>query len=94
MTVSRTRSIPTKTAGAPTTSTSSTSPTRKRQKLQGLPTSLPEALDALEADNDYLTADGVFPKELIANFIKAKRAECLELSKIPNPAEYDKYFNL
>ena len=53
-----------------------------------------EALDALEADNDYLTADGVFPKELIANFIKNKRAECAEMSKIPHPAEFDKYYNL
>ena len=53
-----------------------------------------EALDALEADNEYLTAGGVFPKELIANFIKNKRAECAELSKIPHPAEFDKYYNL
>ena len=51
-------------------------------------------LDALEKDNDYLTAGGVFPKELIANFIKSKRAECAELSKIPTPAEFDKYYNL
>ncbi len=69
-------------------------PEEEKAKLQGLPTSLPEALDALEADNDYLTVDGVFPKELIANFIKTKRAECLELSKIPHPAEFDKYYNL
>ena len=53
-----------------------------------------EALDALEKDNDYLTAGGVFPKELIANFIKAKRAECSELSKISHPAEFDKYYSL
>ena len=69
-------------------------PEEEKAKLKGLPTSLPEALDALEADNDYLTAGGVFPKELIANFIKSKRAECAELSKIPHPAEFDKYYNL
>ena len=69
-------------------------PEEEKKKLQGLPTSLPEALDALEADNDYLTAYGVFPKELIQSFIKSKRAECLELSKIPHPAEFDKYYNL
>ena len=69
-------------------------PEEEKAKLKGLPTSLPEALDALEADNDYLTADGVFPKELIASFIKSKRAECSELSKIPHPAEFDKYYNL
>jgi len=69
-------------------------PEEEKKKLQGLPTSLSEALDALEADNDYLTAYGVFPKELIQSFIKSKRAECLELSKIPHPAEFDKYYNL
>ena len=69
-------------------------PEEEKAKLKGLPTSLPEALDALEADNDYLTESGVFPKELIANFIKSKRAECAELSKIPHPAEFDKYYNL
>ena len=69
-------------------------PEEEKAKLQGLPVSLEQALDALEKDNEYLTANGVFPKELIANFIKTKRAECRELSAIPNPAEFDKYFNL
>ena len=66
----------------------------EKAKLKGLPTSLPEALDALEADHDYLTAGGVFPEELLKNFVKAKRAECAELSKIPHPAEFEKYYNL
>ena len=69
-------------------------PEEEKKKLKGLPTSLPEALDALEADNDYLTAGGVFPKELLTKFIATKRAECAELSKIPHPAEFDKYYNL
>jgi len=69
-------------------------PEEEKAKLKGLPTSLEAALDALEADHDYLTEGGVFPKELIANFIKNKRAECSELSKIPTPAEFDKYYNL
>ena len=66
----------------------------EKKKLQGLPTSLEAALDALEADHDYLTAGGVFPEILIQNFIKNKRAECAELAKIPNPAEFDRYYNL
>ena len=69
-------------------------PEEEKAKLQHLPTSLSEALDALERDNDYLTAGGVFPKELIDNFIKTKRAEVHELSAIPHPAEFDKYYNL
>ncbi len=69
-------------------------PEEEKAKLQGLPVSLEEALDALEADYAYLTEGGVFPEELIKNFIKAKREECRQLSAIPHPAEYDKYFNL
>ena len=66
----------------------------EKAKLQHLPTSLNEALDALEKDNNYLTAGGVFPIELIKNFIANKRNEVSELSKIPHPAEFDKYYNL
>jgi glutamine synthetase len=69
-------------------------PEEEKKKLKGLPTSLPEALDALEADHDYLTTGGVFPEELLQNFIKGKRAECAEMAKIPHPAEFEKYYNL
>lgn len=66
----------------------------EKAKLSSLPTSLDGALDALEADHDYLTAGGVFPEHLIKNFIARKRAECREMAAIPHPAEFDKYFNL
>ncbi|MBQ9939693.1 MAG: type I glutamate--ammonia ligase [Oscillospiraceae bacterium] len=69
-------------------------PEEEKAKLKGLPTSLEAALDALEADHDYLTAGGVFPEHLIKNFIARKRKECAELAKIPHPAEFDRYFNL
>ena len=66
----------------------------EKKKLHHLPTTLEQALDALEADHDYLTAGGVFPEELIVNFMRTKRAECAELARIPHPAEFDRYFNL
>ncbi len=69
-------------------------PDEEKAKLSHLPASLDEALDALEKDNDYLTAGGVFPIELINNFVASKRAEVKEMSKIPHPAEFDKYYNL
>ena len=69
-------------------------PEEEKKKLKGLPTSLDAALDALEADHDYLTAGGVFPEHLIKNFIAVKRKECAEMAKIPHPAEFDRYFNL
>ncbi len=69
-------------------------PEEEKKKLKGLPTSLEQALDALENDHDYLTVGGVFPELLIEKFIKTKREECSNISKIPHPAEFDKYFNL
>ena len=69
-------------------------PEEEKAKLRHLPTSLPEALDALEADHDYLTANGVFPEELLKNFIAKKREECRQLAAIPHPAEFERYYNL
>ena len=66
----------------------------EKAKLKHLPTSLDEALVALENDHDYLTAGGVFPEELIKNFIASKKEECRQLSAIPHPAEFDKYYNM
>ena len=66
----------------------------EKAKLHHLPTSLAEAADALEKDHAYLTEGGVFPEELIQNFIKTERAELRELAAIPTPAEFEKYYNL
>jgi glutamine synthetase len=66
----------------------------EKAKLKGLPTTLEQALDALEKDHDYLLEGGVFPEILIKNFIKTKRAECAEIAKIPHPVEFEKYYNL
>ena len=66
----------------------------EKAKLTQLPTRLEDALDALEADHEYLTAGGMFPEQLIKSFVNIKRKECTELSKIPHPAEFDRYFNL
>ena len=71
-----------------------TLPEEEKAKLQGLPTTLEAALDALEKDHDYLTKGGVFPEALIRNFIAGKRKECAEMAKIPHPAEFAHYYNL
>lgn len=69
-------------------------PPEEKAKLQSLPTRLEDALDALETDNAYLREGGVFPKEFIGGFIERKRRECAELSGLPHPAEFEKYYNL
>ncbi len=67
---------------------------KEKAKLKGLPTSLEQALDALEKDHAYLTEGGVFPEVLIKNFIKNKRVECRQIADIPHPVEFEKYYNL
>lgn len=66
----------------------------ERAKLGHLPASLEEALDALEQDYDYLTAGGVFPESLIKTWIKTMRADSREISRIPHPAEFVRYYDL
>ena len=69
-------------------------PEEEKAKIQSLPKTLDEALDALEADHDYLTAGGVFPERLIQIWLERKRKESLEISQIPHPAEFEKYYDL
>ncbi|MCR4690928.1 MAG: type I glutamate--ammonia ligase [Lachnospiraceae bacterium] len=69
-------------------------PDEEKAKLTGLPASLPEALDALERDHEYLTAGGVFPKRLIDQMIKRLRKTNDEISRIPHPAEFAMYYDL
>ncbi len=66
----------------------------EQANIESLPKSLEEALDALEKDHDYLTAGGVFPERLIEIWLERKRKECLEISKIPSPVEFKKYYDL
>ena len=66
----------------------------EKAKIAGLPSSLDEALDALEADHDYLTKGGVFPERLLNIWISKKRAEAKKINAIPHPAEYEMYYNL
>ena len=66
----------------------------EQAKLQSLPKTLEEALDALEADHDYLTKDGVFPERLIEIWLEKKRAEAKRISQIPHPAEFGVYYDL
>jgi glutamine synthetase len=68
-------------------------PDEEKAKLKSLPVSLDRALDALEKDHDYLMAGGVFPEDMIRSYIRSKRLEGAEMSKIPTVPEFDRYFN-
>ena len=66
----------------------------EKKKVQGLPKSLSEALEALEKDNEYLQVGGVFPKRLIDLWIKRRKADIEKVNAIPNPAEFELYYDL
>ncbi len=63
-------------------------------RIQFLPKNLNEALDALEEDHDFLTEAGVFPKPLIEAWLANKRADTLRYKQMPQPIEFEMYFDL
>jgi glutamine synthetase len=62
-------------------------------RIHQLPTSLTKALNALEADHDYLMVDGVFTSDLLESWIAIKRKEVDEVRIRPTPYEFEMYYN-
>jgi glutamine synthetase len=59
-----------------------------------VPGSLEGALDALEADHDFLTAGGVFTPDLIEAWIGWKREHEADVVRLrPHPAEFALYYD-
>lgn len=56
--------------------------------------SLAEALDALEADHDFLTEGGVFSEYMIKAYIDIKREESSKVMNAPHPVEFELYYSL
>lgn len=66
----------------------------EKAKIDGLPATLREALDALEEDHAFLTAGGVFPERLIKIWIERKRREADAIERVPHPAEFERYYDI
>lgn len=66
----------------------------EKAKIDALPTTLEEALDALEADHDYLTVGDVFPERLLKIWVDRKRRESAAVNRVPHPAEFKQYYDL
>ena len=64
-----------------------------KENIRSVPASLEEALDALAADNEFLTEGGVFTKEFIENYINLKRDEAKAVAIRIHPHEYSLYFD-
>ncbi|HEU4318793.1 MAG TPA: type I glutamate--ammonia ligase [Acidimicrobiia bacterium] len=67
-------------------------------ELEGLPSvpgSLDEALDALEADHDFLLQGGVFTQGLIDSWIRYKRENEIDPVRLrPHPYEFHLYYDI
>lgn len=67
------------------------------EELQGVPTvahSLREAIDALNADRDFLTQGDVFPNDLIDGYIDLKWEEVYRFEHTPHPVEFQMYYSV
>ncbi|MBX2809647.1 MAG: glutamate--ammonia ligase [Cellvibrionaceae bacterium] len=53
-----------------------------------------EALNALDADRDFLTAGGVFDNDMIDAYIALKKEEIEKLNMTTHPVEFDMYYSV
>ncbi|NJD21285.1 MAG: type I glutamate--ammonia ligase [Melioribacter sp.] len=65
-----------------------------KQKVTMLPRNLAEAIDALEADHDFLKRGNIFTDELLEQWVKVKSEEIHAIGTMPHPFEYKMYFTL
>ncbi|MCC6236881.1 MAG: type I glutamate--ammonia ligase [Dehalococcoidia bacterium] len=68
-------------------------PPEEAARVPTVPGSLDAALDALEADHDFLLQGGVFTQDLLDMWLELKREEAAGIRLRPTPYEYELYFN-
>jgi glutamine synthetase len=68
-------------------------PAEQLADIPTVPTTLDEALDALEADHAFLTRGGVFTDDLIATYIEFRREQSDRVKIRPHPYEFPMYFD-
>jgi glutamine synthetase len=69
-------------------------PAERRAAIKALPTSLEQALEALERDHDFLLEGGVFSREILHRLATKKRAEERAVRDRPHPYEIELYYDL
>ena len=70
-------------------------PPEEAKSIPQVPGSLEEALQALEADHDFLLAGGVFTQDLIDTWVEFKREnEIAPMAQRPHPFEFELYYGV
>jgi glutamine synthetase len=68
-------------------------PAEKRSHIQALPTSLEEALGALERDHGFLLEGDVFNEEMLERWVARKRGDERAVRDRPHPYEIELYYD-
>ncbi len=69
-------------------------PPEEAESIPEVAFSLEEALKALDADREFLTAGGVFTDDLIDAYIELKTEEVTRLRMTTHPVEFDMYYSV
>jgi glutamine synthetase len=69
-------------------------PAEEAKAIPTVASSLEQALDALEADHEFLTRGGVFSEDMIAAFIELKRGDVQRINATTHPLEFEMYYSL
>ena len=69
-------------------------PPEEEKAIPKVAFSLEQALDALDADREFLTAGGVFSDEMIDAYIGLKMAEVTRVRMTTHPLEFELYYSL
>jgi glutamine synthetase len=70
-------------------------PPEELAQVPQVPGSLEQALDALEADNDFLRVGDVFTEDLLDTWISYKRTHEVDALRLrPHPYEFTLYYDI
>ena len=69
-------------------------PAEEAKSIPTVCSSLDQALEALDADRDFLKVGGVFDDDLIDAYIKLKMIEVTRFRSSTHPVEFDMYYSL
>ena len=69
-------------------------PPEEAAEIPTVASTLEMALDALDADREFLTAGGVFSNDMIDGYIELKRSEVERLNMTTHPIEFDMYYSV
>jgi len=68
-------------------------PAEEAKAIPTVANSLEQALDALEADHEFLTRGGVFTESMIEGYVDLKRGEVEAVNSVTHPVEFDLYYS-